>query len=83
MVYDRMWCHKDLFAVTIGGGAMNNTGRYLTLLPPIDGAWAAVGSVYFPQLPGQPATMYDGTITFHYMPKAVYHLVGGSRLSAL
>ena len=69
MAYDRFWWDKDLFAVTIGGGQMNNTGRYLTLLPPIDGAWAAVGSAYFPQLPGQPAVMYDSTITFHYMPK--------------
>ncbi len=69
MLYDRLWWHKDLFAVTLGGGQMNNTGRYLTLLPPIDGAWAAVGSVYFPQLPGQEAKMYDSTLTFHYMPK--------------
>jgi hypothetical protein len=69
MAYQRFWWDKDLFAITIGGGQMNNTGRYLTLLPPIDGAWAAVGSAYFPQLPGQPATMYDSTITFHYMPK--------------
>jgi len=69
MAYQRFWWDKDLFAVTIGGGQMNNTGRYLTLLPPIDGAWAAVGSAYFPQLPGQPAVMYDSTITFHYMPK--------------
>ena len=69
MAYDCIWWHKDTFAVTLGGGFMNNTGRYLTLLPPIDGAWAAVGSAYFPQLPGQPAHMWDSTITFHYMPK--------------
>jgi len=69
MAYDRIWWHKDLFAVTLGGGQMNNTGRYLTLLPPIDGAWSAVGSAYFPQLPGQTGKMYDGTVTFHYMPK--------------
>ena len=47
---------------------MNNTGRYLTLLPPIDGAWAAVRSAYFPELPGQPAHM-RGHDMFHYMPK--------------
>jgi hypothetical protein len=69
MLYDRIWWHKDTFAVTLGGGSMNNTGRYLTLLPPIDGAWAAVGSAYFPQLPGQPVHQWDSTITFHYMPK--------------
>jgi Putative beta-barrel porin-2, OmpL-like. bbp2/Carboxypeptidase regulatory-like domain len=69
MEYNRFWWHKDMFAITLGGGQMNNTGRYLTLLPPIDGAWAAVGSAYFTQLPGQQAKMYDGTLTFHYMPK--------------
>src|SRR5579871_5398204 len=31
MLYDRMWFHKDLFAVTLGGGEMSNYGRYLTL----------------------------------------------------
>jgi hypothetical protein len=69
MAYDRYWFHKDLFAVTLGGGEMSNWGRYLTLLPPIDGAWASTGSVYFPQLPGQRAHMWDSTVTFHYMPK--------------
>src|SRR5580698_2445339 len=69
MFYNRFWFHKDLFAITIGGGEMNNAGRYLTLLPPIDGAWAAVGSAYFPEAPGSKAFMYDGTLTFHYMPK--------------
>lgn len=69
MLYDRLWFHKDLYAITFGGGEMSNWGRYLTLLPPIDGAWASSGSVYFPQLPGQRAHMWDSTITFHYMPK--------------
>jgi hypothetical protein len=40
MLYNRFWFHKDLFGVTIGGGAMDNPGRYLTLLPPINGATA-------------------------------------------
>ena len=52
MAYNRWWFHKDIFAITLGGGEMNNAGRYLTLLPPIDGAWAAVGSAYFPEAPG-------------------------------
>ncbi len=69
MLYDRMWFHKDLYALTLGGGQMNNTGRYLTLLPPIDGAWAASGTPYFTENPGQQAKMYDGTITFQYMPR--------------
>ena len=69
MLYDRMWFHKDLWAVTLGGGDMSNYGRYLTLLPPIDGAWASSGSVYFPENPGQKAHMWDSTVTLQYMPK--------------
>jgi hypothetical protein len=69
MAYDRMWFHKDLFALTLGGGEMSNWGRYLTLLPPINGADAVTGSPYFTQLPGQRAHMWDSTVTFQYMPK--------------
>jgi len=69
MLYDRLWWHKDTMALTLGGGEMSNWGRYLTLLPPIDGAWAATGSAYFPELPGSRAHMWDSTITYQYMPK--------------
>jgi len=69
MLYDRMWFHKDLFGLTLGGGDMSNYGRYLTLLPPIDGAWAATGTPYFTENPGQKAHMWDSTVTFHYMPR--------------
>jgi hypothetical protein len=69
MVYNRLWFHKDLFAVTMGGGQMNNPGRYLTLLPPINGAWAASGTPYFTENPGQRAHMWDSTINFQYMPR--------------
>ncbi|HKD15430.1 MAG TPA: outer membrane beta-barrel protein, partial [Candidatus Angelobacter sp.] len=34
MLYNRFWFDKDKYAVTLGGGAMSNPGRYLTLLPP-------------------------------------------------
>jgi Putative beta-barrel porin-2, OmpL-like. bbp2/Carboxypeptidase regulatory-like domain len=69
MFYDRTWFHKDLFALTVGGGQMTNPGRYLTLLPPIDGAWAASGTPYFTENPGQKAQMWDSTVTLQYMPK--------------
>ena len=68
MLYDRTWFHKDLYAVTIGGGAMDNPGRYLTLLPPINGATAVSGSPYFVSAPGQPYKAWDSTITFDWMP---------------
>ena len=69
MMYDRMWFKKDLYAITLGGGQMNNPGRYLTLLPPINGATATSGSPYFTENAGDRAQMHDGTITFDYMPK--------------
>ena len=68
MLYNRFWFHKDLFAMTIGGGAMDNPGRYLTLLPPINGATSVSGSPYFPEAPGLPYKAWDSTITFDYMP---------------
>jgi Putative beta-barrel porin-2, OmpL-like. bbp2/Carboxypeptidase regulatory-like domain len=69
MLYNRAWFHNDLYAVTIGGGFMNNPGRYLALTPPINGATAASGSPYFTQQPGQKLYQWDGQINFQYMPK--------------
>ena len=68
MLYNRMWLKKDLFGVTVGGGAINNPGRYLVLLPPINGATAASGSPYFTQNPGDPYKAWDASATFDYMP---------------
>ena len=69
MAYNRFWFHKDLFAITPGGGMMNNPGRYLTLLPPINGADAITGSPYFSENPGDKAHMWDTTLNIQYMPK--------------
>ncbi len=69
MLYNRYWWNKDKYAITFGGGEMSNYGRYLTLLPPINGADAVTGSPYFTELPGQKAHMWDSTITLQYMPK--------------
>jgi len=68
MAYQRMWFKKDLYALTLGGGQMNNPGRYLTLLPPINGATAFSGTPYFTENGGDRSQMHDGTITFDYMP---------------
>jgi hypothetical protein len=68
MAYNRYWFKKDLYAITLGGGQMNNPGRYLTLLPPINGATATSGTPYFTENAGDRAQMHDGTITFDYMP---------------
>jgi hypothetical protein len=69
MLYDRMWFHKDKLALTLGGGQMNNPGRYLTLLPPINGADAISGSPYFTANAGDKAHMWDSTVNVQYMPK--------------
>jgi hypothetical protein len=72
MVYNRFWFHKDLFGLTLGGGQINNPGRYLVLLPPINGesaASAALNSPYFTENPGDQFKAWDGSITFDWMPK--------------
>ena len=68
MIYNRVWFHHDLYAVTLGGGAINNPGRYLVLLPPINGATAASGTPYFTENPGDPYKAWDASATFDYMP---------------
>jgi hypothetical protein len=69
MAYNRFWFKKDLFGLTIGGGQMNNPGRYLMLLPPINGADAISGSPYLPASPGTAFKAWDTSVTFDYMPK--------------
>jgi hypothetical protein len=68
MFYNRVWFHEDLYAVTLGGGFMNNPGRYLALTPPINGATAATGSPYFTQQPGQKLYQWDTQLNLQYMP---------------
>jgi TolA-binding protein len=83
MIYNRYWFKKDLFAVTLGGGVMNNPGRYLTLLPPINGATAVTGTPYFTENAGDRSQMHDGTITVDYMPSQfiTFRLEEGYRYS--
>jgi hypothetical protein len=72
MIYNRLWFDRDQFAVTLGGGQINNPGRYLVLLPPINGmtaASAAVNSPYFTENPGDPFKAWDSSFTFDWMPK--------------
>jgi len=69
MLYNRWWFKKDTFGLTIGGGAFDNPGRYLTLLQPINGADAVSGSPYFPASPGLPFKAWDTSITWDWMPK--------------
>jgi Putative beta-barrel porin-2, OmpL-like. bbp2 len=68
MAYNRLWFHKDLFGLTVGGGKINNPGRYLVLLPPINGATATSGTPYFTENPGDPYKAWDISTTVDYMP---------------
>ncbi len=72
MLYDRTWFKKDTHGLTIGGGMINNPGRYLVLLPPINGETApsaAISAPYFTGNPGDPFKAWDMSITYDYMPK--------------
>jgi Putative beta-barrel porin-2, OmpL-like. bbp2 len=68
MFYNRLWFDKDLYALTIGGGQINNPGRYLVLLPPINGTTASSGTPYFTENPGDPYKAWDISGTFDWMP---------------
>ncbi len=71
MLYNRMWFKKDRFGLTVGGGQINNPGRYLVLDPPINGETAesaAISAPYFTGNPSDPFKAWDSSITFDYMP---------------
>ena len=68
MLYNRFWFAHDRHAITLGGGAITNPGRYLVLVPPINGATAASGTPYFTGNPGDPFHAWDWSATYDYMP---------------
>ncbi len=68
MIYNRWWFNKDREGFTLGGGRINNPGRYLVLLPPINGATATSGTPYFTENPGDPYKAWDMSATYDYMP---------------
>ncbi len=72
MLYNRTWFKKDKYGLTIGGGQINNPGRYLVLDPPINGETAesaAINAPYFTGNPGDPFKAWDSSVTFDYMPR--------------
>ena len=72
MAYNRFWFDRDRFGLTLGGGRINNPGRYLVLLPPINGATAASGTPYFTENPGDPFKAWDTSVTADYMPSQYF-----------
>jgi hypothetical protein len=68
MLYSRFWFNHDRYGLTLGGGGIDNPGRYLVLMPPINGATAFSGTPYFTESPGDQYKAYDWSATFDYMP---------------
>src|ERR1700678_2697683 len=71
MLYNRFWFKRDRYAMTVGGGQINNPGRYLVLDPPINGETAesaAINAPYFTGNPSDPFKAWDSSVTFDYMP---------------
>ena len=69
MAYNRLWFAHDRIGLTVGGGKIRNPGRYLVLIPPINGATAFSGTPYFTANPGDPFTAWDMQVTADYMPR--------------
>jgi len=68
MLYNRLWFAHDKLGFTLGGGGMRNPGRYLVLMPPINGATAFSGTSYFTQNPGDSFSAWDASATLDVMP---------------
>lgn len=68
MAYTRWWFLHDTFATTLGGGAMTNPGRYLALVPPVNGADGFSGTPFFRVAPGEKFVAWDASLTFDYLP---------------
>jgi len=60
MLYHRLWFHHDKLAWTVGGGFINNPGRYLALLP--------TGAGVLTQNPGDDFEGWDASTCLQYMP---------------
>lgn len=60
MIYHRLWMAKEKLGWTIGGGYINNPGRYLALLP--------AGNAVLTQNPGDKFNGWDFSTSFQFMP---------------
>jgi hypothetical protein len=70
MAYNRFWFAHDRYGFTIGGGAITNPGRYLVLVPPINGATAFSGAPdYFTYNPGDSFRAWDLQVAADVVPR--------------
>lgn len=76
MAYHRIWFGRKRFAWTIGGGLMNNPGRYLVLyptgqaspLPSPNNPTQTEGAFPFSANPGDPFHAWDCSTNLDFMP---------------
>lgn len=76
MFYNRTWFAKNKFAWTVGGGVMNNPGRYLVLyptgqaspLPNPNNPTQTEGAYPFSANPGDQFKAWDCSTNFDWMP---------------
>ena len=68
MAYQRLWFLHDKMGLTVGGGAITNPGRYLVLVPPVNGATALTGTPYFTANPGDKFKAWDVQVSGDYAP---------------
>ena len=69
MAYNRLWFSHDHLGLSFGGGAINNPGRYLVLLPPVNGATAFSGTPYFTENPGDGYKAWDMQVAADVSPQ--------------
>ena len=77
MLYNRFWFHHDLFGLTLGGGKINNPGRYLVLLPPINGESAITAATNSPYFTGESGRSVQGVGLVHHVrlhAQAIHHV---------
>ena len=76
MIYNRIWFYHNKFAWTIGGGYMNNPGRYLVLAPTGDASpfpnqynpTQPAGTHPFSENPGDHFEGWDASTNIEWMP---------------
>jgi hypothetical protein len=68
MAYNRLWFWQNRLGLTVGGGAITNPGRYLVLLPPINGATASSGTPYFTYNAGDRYQAWDLQVSADLAP---------------
>ena len=80
MLYHRMWMENDHLGWTVGGGYINNPGRYLVLLPSGDASplpnpynpIQTVGTHPFTANPGDQFHGWDFSTTLDWMPNDIF-----------